>query len=322
MQVEWFPNQEIDKLRWNLFVENSREGAIYAKTPFLDAVYPTWEAMICREGDDWMGVWPLFPNRKFGFRLQLQPPFCQHAGILFNQVEAKNVFKLYQFKNDVVNAFLAHLPHYHLFSLNFASDFDYPMPFYWHGFDLKTRYNYVIDLTEHPPEFENLRKQLQQKIGKAEKQGYTSQRNPSVKAFVNLARKDLVENKKVLSGSQLERLRCVANNLLEADLGELIGVYDQNGALSAAGLFGYTRGSCYYLMGVGSTEAKKQGAMPMLLWRAIQDAGKRFNAFDFEGSMISSIEHFFRGFGAKPVPYLRIYKNQLPLRPLWALFGY
>jgi hypothetical protein len=50
------------------------------------------------------------------------------------------------------------------------------------------------------------------------------------------------------------------------------------------------------------------------MWEAIQFASTVTSAFDFEGSMIKSVERFFRAFGAKPYPYLVISKINSPLR--------
>ena len=49
--------------------------------------------------------------------------------------------------------------------------------------------------------------------------------------------------------------------------------------------------------------------MPLLLWEAIQFSSDVTRKFNFEGSMIKSIEKFFRAFGGRQVPYLEITKT-------------
>src|SRR5262245_26720571 len=48
--------------------------------------------------------------------------------------------------------------------------------------------------------------------------------------------------------------------------------------------------------------------MSLLIWEAIQFSAKVTKRFDFEGSMVESIERFFRAFGARQVPYFSVKK--------------
>ena len=46
--------------------------------------------------------------------------------------------------------------------------------------------------------------------------------------------------------------------------------------------------------------------MKLLMHNAILDSFSSNKQFDFEGSMVPSIENFFRSFGGKRVPYILI----------------
>lgn len=322
MEVDWLANSRIDREKWDAFVEGSPEGSIYAKSTFLDVVHPAWQGLICRNDEGWLAIWPLFPNKKWGIKTQLQPPFSQQAGIMFKPNSGASVFKAYQFKNEVVEAFLTHLPGFHLFDLNFSSNFDYPLSFYWQGFDLMPRYTYVIRFSEHMPGYNQIRENHQRNIKKAQNHNLVIDENLPVDDLTHLADENLVESKGVLRGKQVTLLGHLASQLMDQELAYLRAVKDQAGNLLAIGLFGQSNKTTYYLMGVGSEKGKGIGAVHFLLWESIHEAKQYRSNFDFEGSMIPSIEHFFRGFGAQPVPYLRIRKNQLPLPTLWKTFGY
>jgi hypothetical protein len=70
----------------------------------------------------------------------------------------------------------------------------------------------------------------------------------------------------------------------------------------------------------GIDPAFSSGAFSLLMWHAIQFASQVTTRFDFEGSMIESIERFFRSFGARQVPYLHVQKiNSVVLRTLFAI---
>ena len=47
----------------------------------------------------------------------------------------------------------------------------------------------------------------------------------------------------------------------------------------------------------------KGGALPLCIWEAIKYASTVTKSFDFEGSMIPSVERIYRHFGAKQKQY-------------------
>ena len=67
--------------------------------------------------------------------------------------------------------------------------------------------------------------------------------------------------------------------------------------------------SAYYLQGVTADKFKTTGSMSLLLWEAISRSASKSKAFNFEGSMIESIEHYFRAFGGVQTPYFEIKKT-------------
>ena len=83
---------------------------------------------------------------------------------------------------------------------------------------------------------------------------------------------------------------------------------DSNGLTKGAAYIVWDENSVYYLAGGVSTEGKNEGIMQLLLWEAIKFSSSMNLAFDFEGSMIESIERFFRSFGPQQKPYFAISK--------------
>jgi hypothetical protein len=53
------------------------------------------------------------------------------------------------------------------------------------------------------------------------------------------------------------------------------------------------------------------GANTLLYWEAIRLASQVSRAFDFEGSMVEPIEHYFRGFGGRQTPYFCVRRANL-----------
>ena len=67
-------------------------------------------------------------------------------------------------------------------------------------------------------------------------------------------------------------------------------------------------------MGGGDPEFRNSGAASLLIWEGIKFAHNHSEIFDFEGSMIESIERFFRGFGAVPRVYYNVTKLNVILQ--------
>ena len=84
---------------------------------------------------------------------------------------------------------------------------------------------------------------------------------------------------------------------------------DKKGRNHAGVLIVWDENSAYYLMGGGNPKLRNSGATSLCMWEAIKFASTVTKKFDFEGSMIESVERFFRAFGATQKPYFHITKT-------------
>ena len=75
----------------------------------------------------------------------------------------------------------------------------------------------------------------------------------------------------------------------------------------------YDDNTVYYLMGGIDPSKKDLGAMDAIQFESIKFALQSGRRFDFEGSMIESIEKYFRSFGAIQRPYFSISKTNSKL---------
>ena len=75
----------------------------------------------------------------------------------------------------------------------------------------------------------------------------------------------------------------------------------------------YDDNTVYYLMGGIDPSKKDLGAMDAIQFESIKFALESGRRFDFEGSMIESIEKYFRSFGAIQTPYFSISKTNSKL---------
>ena len=83
---------------------------------------------------------------------------------------------------------------------------------------------------------------------------------------------------------------------------------DTEGNRHAALYLVWDEQSAYYLMGGADETHKNSGAYSLLLWNAMKIAAGLTRQFNFCGSMLPTIERFFRSFGGEQIPYFHLKK--------------
>lgn len=307
-----FNRQDIDDHQWNTFVERSPQGYIYHYTWYLDVVCPNWKAIIIKNSQEWLAVMPLNIKTKWGIQAILQPLLTQFLGILFVPQSSKTE-KALSDKKEWINEIIAYIPpKIKLFNYNFSPYFDYAFPFYWHKYQLFTRYNYELNLSEGIDKLlENLHTKTRYYLKKAEKE---QQVQIEISTDLDLL---LYEQKKAnrnfLTSSILSTVAELYQKAYSHDKATLLIAKSKNKFLTGS-IFMKDKDSWINLYGsLKNEQESEKRATEILLWKAIQMATQnKAKRFDFEGSMIEGVERFYRKFGGSPVPYLNIQKNSIP----------
>ncbi len=309
----------IDRAEWLAFLAHSPQAAIYVHPDYLDIVAPGWQAIELWRDRTLLAIMPLYLNQKAGYTYALQPSFCQFWGIIFGGEDLGNDYKTYSHRRKVVKAMIDAIPaQIKWFMYGFAPEFDYPLPFHWAGYTLQSRITYRLDLSVGYAEIErNFGNDTRYDMRKALSQGFAVHATDAWQRLSGLVHANSIEGKLRLQPTQLGTFDRIAPFLLQSQLGFLLEVVDADASLIGAALFASFAGKTTYLISSQAPGKSSNGAMSLLLARAIAEAAARSQIFDFEGSMIEGVESFFRGFGGRPVPYLMIEKNDLPLPIRW-----
>lgn len=310
---------EIDRTQWIAFLAHSPQGVLYAHPAYLDVVAPGWQGIEVWRDQQLLAIAPMLIQSKWGFHYALQPAFCQYWGIFFAPEPDTGNYKHFSLQRKITKAVVEVIPsHIQWYMYGFAPEFDYPHPFHWAGYTLKTRYTYRLNLEAGLDLLEKgFGSDTRYDIRKAVAAGIRVRCTEEWQHLSRLVRENATEGKQLLKPQELHSLERLAPFLLQERLGFLMEAVDEGGQVMAAALFGCFAGKAVYLMAAQSPIHKATGAMSLLLSSALQKAGETSAVFDFEGSMIEGIEGFFRGFGGRPVPYLSIEKNRLPLLVRW-----
>ncbi|MDW3649782.1 MAG: GNAT family N-acetyltransferase [Bacteroidia bacterium] len=315
-----FKASQIEAEKWDAFIKSSPQAAIYALHGYISTLREDWEAFIVEEKGEWKALMPFIINKKGPFRFMPQAPLTQHWGVFFEDSDLKSYQKLSK-QGKIIERICAEIEEIELFDFNLAPDFPYALPFHWHGFELKTRFTYQLDLTKDLEQLEvNLESSHKRQIRKAKKHGLEIRWKQDFGQLEILFQQNLDAGNDLSGGDPriLPLVRKLHSYLETSNQGYIHTVYDAENTPLASGFFAHLNDKMYYLIGAQYPKAQSSGAMTYLMWESILKGKEEgIHTFDFEGSMIAGIEQFFRKFGSKPVPYLQLYKNNLPLWAKW-----
>jgi hypothetical protein len=273
---------------------------IFGTPWWLEAIAPgEWGRATVEDGGQMIAVWPYVARRmKFGLVRVGTTSLAPRMGPRFFIPDAKARPSR---ESEVFRQLVEGLPKYDYLNFALPSRLTNWTPFHWLGFQQTTRYSYVIDTARPLDEiWEGMADATRGAIRKATKNLEVAE--GSAETLWNLTGSSFARQMR-RSPYDPERLADAVAAARAHHSGTVKTAIDSSGQAHASALFVWDRERCYYLVGGADTALRSSGAMSLLLWDGIRLAHERGLIFDFEGSMIASVEQFFRRFGGTPEPY-------------------
>lgn len=264
-----------------------------------------WGVCVIGEGRDLKGFFLYFIKRKYGFRRMILPPLTPYLGPWIIYPEGQKRAQRYQHEKQVMEALIAQLPPYDELILQFHPAIRNWLPFYWKGYKGTLRYTYRIeDCSDTQKVFEGMKGNIRSALRKAEKRFEVVESN-SIDELHELKIKDF-SAKRIPLDYDREYFGRVDRTLTAHNARKLLYAIDPDGKVHGGIYLAMDHQDCYFLIGAVDPNSKSDGTMPLLMWEGIREASRRGLAYDFEGSMIETIERFFRSFGGEQTPYIQI----------------
>jgi hypothetical protein len=291
--------------------------ALFDQPWWLDAVAPgAWRALEVRRGGVLAARWAVTERRRGRRRMVGQPPFTPFLGPWTRPSNAKFA-EAQSDAIELLEELLRQLPPAASVRVHAHPRLVTGLPFHWHGFQLHARYSYRVAPAGDPERlWQETRQHIRTDIRKA-------RQTLQVRTDLPLAGlRTLIEQTFRRQGRTAPLPWPVLEALDEAcqrrGARTLYCAQDARGQVHAAAYVVSDQQAAYYLLGGGNPELRNSGASSLLLWEALQQAAAAGRDFDFEGSMMRPLEHFFRGFGGRPCTYLGLYRESLSLQLLRA----
>jgi CelD/BcsL family acetyltransferase involved in cellulose biosynthesis len=293
-------------------------NAVFQQPWWLDALAPgRWdEVTVQREGQT-VARMPYVVRGRPRARMLTQPPLTQTLGPWLSPRSSDPADALTE-ELDLQAALAAALPAASMFAQQFSPAVLTALPFQRAGYRLDLQYTYRLhELDDQDALWDGLRGRIRTHIRRARKQveirddlGLDRFHAVWAKTF---ERQGLAVPQPL---STLERLdgACGAH-----DARAMLFAVDESDRVHAVSYVVWDANVAHYLLGGGDPELRGSGAGHLVIWESILQAREHAPVFDFEGSMLQGVERFFRDFGARQTPYVRVTRAAPAARAALAL---
>ncbi len=279
-----------------------------------------WDEVVIEKNGEFQARMPFVIRKKRRKTKIFMPSLTQTLGPTLHPSKAKHANRLSEEKR-LMTELIERLPPFDHFLQNFHYSITNWLPFYWKGFRQTTRYTYVLtDLSDREALFKNFRENIRREIRKARNHGVGVRDDLGIDSFLKVHEATFQRQKMEMPYSR-EFVRRLNEACTAHDARKIFFAVDTRDKIHAVAYIVWDRESAYYLMGGADPALRNSGATSLVLWEAIQFAATVTKKFDFEGSMLESVERYFRAFGGQQTPYFQITKENPPISRMRRYFS-
>ncbi len=290
---------------WDDFVERSPQGAIYAKSWYLQALNCPFQLLAVMDGERIIAGIALTKNGRGEYA---NPYLGKYLGVYYAEFDG-NFYTQETKRRKATELLLSELVKLPTFNYFFHPNFETYLPFHKNDFDNRLRYSYWINLKAQSLSKieEQFHSKLRSEIKFAQKQNYQLVTDIDIASFYKICKQTFLQ-KSAKFPFTAAFFESYCQQLIDLEILKIRGIKNEAGQLMAAiGLLRTPKVTTLILSGFDKKYIGR-GANELLIYEGIQLAKKQSDWFDFEGSMIPEIESFYRKFGGAFRPYMTVYK--------------
>ncbi|MCT7506070.1 GNAT family N-acetyltransferase [Aliarcobacter cryaerophilus] len=302
-----------NKEKYREFCKKEKDIPIFSKDWWLDTVCQEsdWDVVLFEKGGEIWASLPYQKTKKAIFEIITMPKLTQTMGVYIKYPPKQKYYKKLSWEKEVMEILISNLPKVDYFSQNFDHSITNWLPFYWAGFEQTTRYTYIIENISIEELEKNFETDIRRRRRKAYEIGIKIIESEDIETFYKLNTMTFARKNIGISYS-FEFVKNLFEKCKENSAVKMYFAKYQDEVI-AVNFLVYDDNTVYYLMGGIDPSKKDLGAMDAIQFESIKFALESGRRFDFEGSMIESIEKYFRSFGAIQTPYFSISKTNSKL---------
>ena len=286
-----------------------KKVALFNQHWWLDAVCgeTNWDVSIVEKGGNIFAAMPFFKNKKFIFDIINLPKLTQNIDIYFNYPKNQKYYKKLSFEKEMIEKILLQIPHFDMHEQSFSYKTTNLLPFYWANYKLSIGYTYIIKDIDLDTFEKNLETDIRRRNKKAKNLGIEIYEDDNINEFYRINEMTFKRQGRNIPYT-LEFIKNLYRTCKEKNSVKVYFAKYEN-SIIASNFLVYDENTVYYLMGGVDTNSRDLGGMDVLLLESIKFALNTNRTFDFEGSMVPSIEKYFRSFGSMQKPYYIVSKT-------------
>jgi len=215
-----------------------------------------------------------------------------------------------QKQTDILLKAIEKLPKSNHIDICLSCNNSYVLPFLWKDYIITPRWTYRInDLHNIDEIYDRFSNTVKKNIKKSSKKVKisTEYKFEYLKSVLDATYRH--QNRK--NPENYSILRQLTDSAIENHAGKMFTAVDDNGNIHACSFILYDENVCYAWCGGSNPQFRNSGAKSLIWYEAIKFASGVSRVFDFEGSMIESIENFVKQFGGIPTVYYNVEKRSL-----------
>ena len=285
--IQFISRKELDTEKYNYCIKKSKNCRIYAFSWYLDVVAEFWDVLVLKE---YQAVMPLPWKRKYLIKYVYCPVWTQQLGIFSNKEVTENLIE--QFVEKIPKKFQKIT-----ISLNSGNVTSLYSSIY--------KRNYILNINaSFEKSMENFNSNRKRVLKKS--------RNIVIRPLSEIDR--LIETARVFysflnySDADYKKLKLLSEVLKNKNKCILLGAYNKEEELLGGVFFLKDDYRITYLFSVATNQGKKFNITTHLICFILKNKKYSNHILDFEGSVETGIEKFYKSFGAEDEGY-----NQLKI---------
>lgn len=307
--------------KWDIFVDESPDGTFYHKSYWLlNNISKSFKSAqnyefyyISDKNNNWIAAFYISLAKKLGKDFIVMPHMTPFGGVMVSpSIHNLTISKKISNIKEINELFISKLKEYKLLYYSFSPEHIDMQPFIWNKYVTTVRYTYRLNLVDEKILWSNLQEKTS--VNKGNKSNVTIKWGFSEYLDTYFELNDKSFNNQNINNFDNELTKKLLNKLNKNN-NCIIGIIfnEENKAIGGC-VLAYDTKRAYYIMGGISRE--NNFGMSYLLWNAILYTKNilQLPVFDFEGSMIPSIEKYFRKFGGELTPYYSLNNILLTLK--------
>jgi len=294
--------------KYRMFCKKDDAIPLFSQAWWLDAVAGenNWDVALVEKGGNIFASMPYCIEKKYGQTIIKHPKLTQTLGIYFNYPKNQKYYKKLSFEKEMMTKLIEQLPKFDKFTKSFNYNSTNLLPFYWKGFSLNVNYTYIIEKLSIEELEKGFETDIRRRRRKAEENHIKVYESTDIEKFYELNKMTFIRQNATIPYS-MEFVKNLYFATQKHNASKIFFAEHENRIIAASFLV-FDKNHLYYIMGGIDPDKRDLGGMDIVHYKSIQFALESNRIYDFEGSMIESIEKYVRKFGAIQKPYFQVSK--------------